>query len=120
MHMMRRLKSIASGRSSVSDPDGLGDIVIQPHLSDDKPMHLDQESSSSSSSSSHRDAEASTSTSMNPAKAEETGADLPKGMNDMTISDDKEAEGVTVDGSGTEAGQIIVTTIGGQNGKPKQ
>lgn len=62
----------------------MGDIVIQPHLSDDKPMHLDQESSSS-----HRDAEASTSTSMNPAKAEETGADLPKGMNDMTISDDK-------------------------------
>ncbi|KAE8789614.1 Shaggy-related protein kinase theta [Hordeum vulgare] len=167
MHMMRRLKSIASGRSSVSDPvrtldpppaqrfaaqavraaafavndvkpvalggdsgskrpkfdqDGLGDIVIQPHLSDDKPMHLDQESSS------HRDAEASTSTSMNPAKAEDTGADLPKGMHDMTINDnkvdghnnDKEAEGIIVDGNGTEAGQIIVTTIGGQNGKPKQ
>jgi hypothetical protein len=48
-------------------------------------MRLDQESSSSS----HRDAEASTSTSMNPAKTEETAADLPEGMNDMKISDDK-------------------------------
>ncbi|KAI4982467.1 hypothetical protein ZWY2020_022959 [Hordeum vulgare] len=55
-------------------------------------------------------------------------ADLPKGMNDTTINDnkvdghsnDKEAEGIIVDGNGTEVGQIIVTTIGGQNGKPKQ
>ena len=68
------------------DQDGKGDIVIEPHLSDDKPMRLDQESSSSS----HRDAEASTSTSVNPAKTEETGAYLlPVGLNDMKISDDK-------------------------------
>ncbi|CAD6211695.1 unnamed protein product [Miscanthus lutarioriparius] len=137
MHMMRRLKSIASGRSSVSDPggdsgskrpkfeqDGAGDIVIEPHLTEDKPVRIDQESSPSS----NRDAEASTSTSMKPVKTEEPGADLlPKEMNDMTISDDKadghndkESEGVTLDGNGTETGQIIVTTIGGHNGKPKQ
>ncbi|EEC67328.1 hypothetical protein OsI_34360 [Oryza sativa Indica Group] len=136
MHMMRRLKSIASGRSSVSDPggdsgtkrpkfdqDGAGDIVIEPHLTDDKPMRVDQESSSS-----HRDAEASTSTSKNPGRTEEAGADiLPKEMNEMTISDDKvdghndkESEGVIVNANGTETGQIIVTSIGGQNGKPKQ
>jgi hypothetical protein len=135
--MMRRLKSIASGRSSVSDPggdsgskrpkfeqDGAGDIVIEPHLNEDKPMRIDQESSSSS----NRDAEASTSTSMKLVKTEEPGTDLlPKEMNDMTISDDKadghndkEIEGVTLDGNGTETGQIIVTTIGGLNGKPKQ
>lgn len=109
--MMRRLKSIASGRSSVSDPggdsgskrpkfdqDGSGDIVVESRISDDKPMRLDQESTSSS----HRDADASTSTSMNPAKTEEMGADLlPEGMHDMKISDDKvgghndkEAEGL--------------------------
>jgi hypothetical protein len=135
--MMRRLKSIASGRSSVSDPggdsgskrpkfdqDGAGDIVIEPHLNDDRAVRIDQESSSSS----NRDAEASTSSSMKPVKTEKAGADLlPKEMNGMTISDDKvdghndkENEGVTVDGNGTETGQIIVTTIGGHNGKPKQ
>jgi hypothetical protein len=67
------------------DQDGSGDIVVEPHLSDDKPMRLDQESSSSS----HRDSEASTSTSMKPVKTEETGAGLPEGLNDMKISDDK-------------------------------
>uniref|UniRef100_A0A0D9XLN8 non-specific serine/threonine protein kinase n=1 Tax=Leersia perrieri TaxID=77586 RepID=A0A0D9XLN8_9ORYZ len=136
MHMMRRLKSIASGRSSVSDPggdsgtkrpkfdqDGAGDIVIEPHLSDDKPTRIDQAISSS-----HSDAESSSAASKNPGRTEEAGADiLPKEMNDMTISDDKvdgrnekESEGIVVNGNGTETGQIIMTTIGGQNGKPKQ
>ncbi|ONL99334.1 Shaggy-related protein kinase theta [Zea mays] len=106
------------------EQDGAGDIVMEPHLTEDKPVRIDQESSSTS----NRDAEASTSTSMKPVKTEEAGADLlPKEMNIMTISDDKadghndkEGEGVTLDGTGTETGQIIVTTIGGHNGKPKQ
>lgn len=29
-------------------------------------------------------------------------------------------EAAIVDGNGTEAGHIIVTTIGGRNGQPKQ
>jgi kinase len=59
---------------------------MEPHLTEDKPVRIDQESSSSS----NRDAEASTSTSMKPVKTEEAGADLlPKEMNIMTISDDK-------------------------------
>lgn len=73
---------------------------------------------------------------------------LPEEMNDMRIRDDKvcyslsqffpfsfnfgfflflrrftsqEMEAATiVDGNGTEAGHIIVTTIGGRNGQPKQ
>ncbi|CAA3023422.1 shaggy-related kinase alpha [Olea europaea subsp. europaea] len=45
---------------------------------------------------------------------------LPEEMNDMTIRDDKEMEATVVDGNGTEAGHIIVTTIGGRNGQPKQ
>jgi kinase len=48
-------------------------------------VRIDQESSSSS----NRDAEASTSSSMKPVKTEKAGADLPKEMNGMTISDDK-------------------------------
>nr|CAD1835470.1 unnamed protein product [Ananas comosus var. bracteatus] len=123
MHMMRRLKSIASGRSSVSDPggdcgskrakvdqDGAGDILIEPHLVEDKFTVVDR-------SSSHLSTEASTS-----------GVDqLPNEMNEMKIRDDKvndhkekEIEGTMVNGNGAEAGQIIATTIGGRNGQPKQ
>ncbi|KAE8685171.1 Glycogen synthase kinase-3-like protein MsK-1 [Hibiscus syriacus] len=45
---------------------------------------------------------------------------LPNEMNDMKIRDDKEMEATVVDGNGTETGHIIVTTIGGKNGQPKQ
>ncbi|KAI4301554.1 hypothetical protein L6164_034821 [Bauhinia variegata] len=45
---------------------------------------------------------------------------LPDEMNDMKIRDDKEMEAAVVDGNGSEAGHIIVTTIGGKNGQPKQ
>ncbi|KAK9950468.1 hypothetical protein M0R45_005958 [Rubus argutus] len=45
---------------------------------------------------------------------------LPNEMNDMKIRDDKEMEATVVDGNGTETGHIIVTTIGGRNGQPKQ
>lgn len=41
-------------------------------------------------------------------------------MNDVKIKDNKEMEVTVVDGNGTETGHIIVTTIGGQNGQPKQ
>ncbi|XP_021901942.1 glycogen synthase kinase-3 homolog MsK-3 [Carica papaya] len=50
-----------------------------------------------------------------------TGVDrLPDEMNDMKIRDEKEMEATVVDGNGTETGHIIVTTIGGKNGQPKQ
>ncbi|KAI7748438.1 hypothetical protein M8C21_007596 [Ambrosia artemisiifolia] len=45
---------------------------------------------------------------------------LPDEMNDMKIKDDKEMEPAIVDGNGAETGHIIVTTIGGKNGQPKQ
>ncbi|GMN44100.1 hypothetical protein TIFTF001_013295 [Ficus carica] len=45
---------------------------------------------------------------------------LPEEMNDMKIRDDKDMEATIVDGNGTETGHIIVTTIGGRNGQPKQ
>ncbi|CAN0904260.1 Shaggy-related protein kinase epsilon [Linum grandiflorum] len=45
---------------------------------------------------------------------------LPGEINDMKIKDDKEMEPTMVDGNGTETGHIIVTTIGGRNGQPKQ
>ncbi|XP_047338760.1 shaggy-related protein kinase NtK-1-like isoform X2 [Impatiens glandulifera] len=45
---------------------------------------------------------------------------LPAEMSDMKIRDDKEVEATVIDGNGTETGHIIVTTIGGRNGQPKQ
>ncbi|KAF8399683.1 hypothetical protein HHK36_015554 [Tetracentron sinense] len=45
---------------------------------------------------------------------------LPEEINEMKIRDDKEMEATVVDGNGTETGHIIVTTIGGRNGQPKQ
>ncbi|KAL8142667.1 hypothetical protein V2J09_015699 [Rumex salicifolius] len=45
---------------------------------------------------------------------------LPQEMNDMKIRDDKDMEATIVDGTGTETGHIIVTTIGGRDGQPKQ
>lgn len=45
---------------------------------------------------------------------------LPDEMNDMKIRDEKDMEAAVVNGNGAEAGHIIVTTIGGKNGQPKQ
>ncbi|XP_076944809.1 shaggy-related protein kinase epsilon-like isoform X2 [Bidens hawaiensis] len=45
---------------------------------------------------------------------------LPEEINEMKIRDDKEMEATVVNGNGTETGHIIVTTIGGRNGQPKQ
>ncbi|KAH9790764.1 Shaggy-related protein kinase epsilon [Citrus sinensis] len=48
---------------------------------------------------------------------------LPEEINEMKIKGErveKEMEATVVDGNGTETGHIIVTTIGGRNGQPKQ
>lgn len=58
-----------------------------------------------------------------------TGIDqLPKEMHDMKLQDDngdaddddKDSEAVVIEGNGTEAGHVIVTTVGGSRGHPKQ
>ncbi len=38
----------------------------------------------------------------------------------LMVSVWQEMEATVVDGNGTETGHIIVTTIGGRNGQPKQ
>ncbi|KAL2611581.1 hypothetical protein R1flu_023273 [Riccia fluitans] len=138
MHAMRRLKSFASGRSSVSD--NIGDTGT-------KRVKLEQEGArvivgesptiGTFRGSEQHMASASVgpvgagSTSMlgvPPTKAGTSGVEsLPKEMHDMKIrddkvdhSDDKEIEATVVDGNGTETGHIIATTIGGRNGQPKQ
>ncbi|CAF1715035.1 unnamed protein product [Brassica oleracea var. botrytis] len=144
MNVMRRLKSIASGRTSISSDPG-GDYGLKRAKLDqdndklctagDDPMQVDQTSSSSSSSREMRNTDmvsqecvAGTSNVPPPAAAAATvDAQLPEVMTDMRIRDernanreDKDMEPTVVNGSGTETGQVITTTVGGRDGKPKQ
>ncbi|XP_031112605.1 shaggy-related protein kinase epsilon-like [Ipomoea triloba] len=135
MNMMRRLKSITSGRSSVSDPGGDSNIkrvkveqevdqraTGEPQPKEESTTALRQDAASIS--------QGTTTDVLNVAGVEKSGYDeLPKEMNEMKIRDEnidnhegnvKEMEPAVVSGNGTEVGQIIVTTVGGQNGQQKQ
>ncbi|MBA0708577.1 hypothetical protein Golax_023681, partial [Gossypium laxum] len=71
---------------------------------------------------------ASTSRVPSVARQQNLGVDqLPNEMREMRIRDektvshdDKDPEATVINGNGTETGQIISTTVGGQNGQPKQ
>lgn len=134
---MRRLKSIASGRTSVSDPGGDSNIkrvkVEQEldqsingdsHLMDMSSVPVEHHVASTSMGNA-----ASSSTVSSIVKSEKSGyEDLPREMREMKIRDDKsdnhlddkDIETTLVSGSGTEAGQIITTTVTGRNGQEKQ
>ncbi|KAH7848831.1 hypothetical protein Vadar_008696 [Vaccinium darrowii] len=136
MNVMRRLKSIASGRSSVSDPGGDSSI---------KRMKVDQEVDLKVAGESQSLARCASGVERNLASTcmgtkgsssyasavattAKSGYDeLPKEMHEMKIiddkadkRDDKDIEATVVNGHGTETGQIIATMVGGQNGQPKQ
>ncbi|XP_076891486.1 shaggy-related protein kinase theta-like [Bidens hawaiensis] len=112
MNVMRRLKSIASGRTSVSDSGG--DLFNKRGKHD-----------SGSQPGSARAPKLISSRSNASAKLGKYDFDnLPKEIYGLKIKDDryddKDIEATLINGSGTEAGQIIVTSVGGRNGKPKQ
>ncbi|XP_057532237.1 shaggy-related protein kinase gamma-like isoform X1 [Amaranthus tricolor] len=137
MNVMRRLKSIASGRTSISDPGG--DCIT-------KRAKVEQETDGSFTDESHPDERCTTeleqrvaSTSMEAVpstsgvnsiiKMQKVDYDkLPTELHGMKIQDnkankgddDKDMEAAFVSGTGTESGQIITTTMGGRNGQPKQ
>ncbi|KEH18946.1 putative protein-serine/threonine kinase CMGC-GSK family [Medicago truncatula] len=135
MNMMRRLKSIASGRTSISSDPG-GD-------SNSKRVKLDQETEKAYEGTNTLDRndreqrvdssnEATVGTSNEVSAITKTekksGFDeLPKELHEMKIRDEKsknnnekDIEATTVSGNGTETGQIITTTIAGRDGQPKQ
>ncbi|KAL3517111.1 hypothetical protein ACH5RR_024013 [Cinchona calisaya] len=136
MNMMRRLKSIASGRTSVSDPSGDSSIKrVKIEQEVDWRAAVESESVEKCTTGSEQNmastsAEPAASTSNVVARPVKSGYDeLPKEMNEMKIRDDKsdsqedsmkELEPAMVNGNGTETGQVIVTTIAGQNGEEKQ
>ncbi|KAL1818553.1 hypothetical protein ACET3Z_013422 [Daucus carota] len=126
MNVMRRLKSIASGRTSTSDPGGDSSIrrmkIEQDadHKVSDEPLSTEK---SSTSAEQYMD-----SASENTAKPQKLARDeLPKQMHQMKIkenkpdnSNKKNIEPTVISGKGTETGQIISTTVVGPNGQQKQ
>ncbi|KAL5727633.1 [tau protein] kinase [Ranunculus cassubicifolius] len=136
MHVMRRLKSIASGRSSVSDP-GADTATKRVKVDQDEERSVKGESLPSENpakvaeqnmASTSVEIDASTSSTSSNSKSGKNDYDqLPKEMREMKIKDDKsdsydekDMEPTVLNGNGTETGQIISTTIGGRNGEPKQ
>ena len=127
MNMMRRLKSIASGRTSISSDPG-GDSTI-------KRAKFDQETEGKGNGetkyvdASQEDASSTCNSNVSAvAKTEKSGCEqLPKELNEMKIKDDKsknnnekDMEATIVNGNGTETGQVITTSIGGRDGQPKR
>nr|AFK41443.1 unknown [Medicago truncatula] len=137
MNMMRRLKSIASGRTSVSSDPG-GDSTTKRAKFDLETEGKENEETNrgergGNNQDKYVDAVEETSSSCNSnvsavAKTEKSGFDqLPKELHEMKIKDDKsknnnekDMEATVVNGNGTETGQIITTSIGGRDGQPKR
>eukprot|EP00249_Psilotum_nudum_P017728 c26461_g1_i1 orf=987-1469(+) len=142
MHMMRRLKSFASGRPSVSDP--IGDAGTKRAKLEQGNAEVEGwpfESDLGGIDASRVSEKVMASASLEPAVATTIGHSsmmdipfggnfvdwLPNEMHEMKIKDDntdqnneQEPEATVIDGSGTETGHLIVTTIAGLNGQSKQ
>lgn len=133
MHVMRRLKSITSGRSSTSGDSATKranvDEVIEGKETT-KHSHVEDKSMATKQNANSKNLSSKTSTSNSVIINRKAKADvdqLPKKLQYMQIRDnvlhnpsDKELEGKTLKGIGIEAGQTITTTIDGQDGQPKQ
>ncbi|KAG5607206.1 hypothetical protein H5410_028698 [Solanum commersonii] len=133
MNVMRRLKSIASGRSSVSDPGGdisLKRLKIEQKVDHRVDIEIQMEERCTIApkddvTSTSEGSDASTLTV--DTRQEKSGKkELPNEMrirekNSYDHEDDlKDMEPTVVSGNGTETGQIIVTTLSGRNGQKKQ
>ncbi|KAG6666773.1 shaggy-related protein kinase epsilon-like [Carya illinoinensis] len=140
MNVMRRLKSFASGRTSISSEPG-GDSGTKRAKFDQQIERLDNEEANrvarratgleqhmASSSLETAESISDVSDLSSMGGIEKSGYDqLPKEMHEMRIRDEKcnthdekDMEAAVVNGNGTETGQIIATTVAGQNGQPKQ
>ncbi|XP_057435540.1 shaggy-related protein kinase theta-like [Lotus japonicus] len=137
MNMMRRLKSIASGRTSISSDPG-GDSTTRRTRYDQEaeekvivecnPVErCDRDHEQDVSASKETTAGTFESNVSTVARIDKSGHDqLPKELHETKIRDDKpksnekDIEATVVNGSGTETGQIITTAIGGRDGQPKR
>uniref|UniRef100_A0A6N2L8L8 Protein kinase domain-containing protein n=1 Tax=Salix viminalis TaxID=40686 RepID=A0A6N2L8L8_SALVM len=108
MNVMRRLKSIASGRTSISSSDSGGDAGT-------KRAKVDQEIERKVDGESYL-VERSVTVPGQEQRMASTSQENAASTSNIT----SEMEAAIVSGNGTESGQIIATTVGGRNGQPKQ
>ncbi|KAB2595620.1 shaggy-related protein kinase theta-like [Pyrus ussuriensis x Pyrus communis] len=141
MNMMRRLKSIASGRTSVSSDPGIDSTTKRAKVDQETEKKANKQSNTVEGSSTgleqhmastSLETAASTSSVSSVGKTEtkedkSSNNQLPKEVHEMKIRDekanhhdDKDMEETIINGNGTETGHIIATTVGGRNGQPKQ
>ncbi|MBA0796344.1 hypothetical protein Gohar_007121, partial [Gossypium harknessii] len=138
MNVMRRLKSIASSRSSISDSGG-DSFTKRAKVDQELEFKATGESNISDRSTSgpeHHMASTSSETVASTSNAASSSSNitekldldqLPNEMHEMRIRDekttghyDKDVRSNVINGNGTEAGQIITTVVGGRGGHPKQ
>ncbi|KAL3348924.1 hypothetical protein AABB24_022206 [Solanum stoloniferum] len=142
MNVMRRLKSIASGRSSVSDPGGDSSIKrVKVEIEVDQRVvgetQMEERCTTTTvpkedMASTSKETTAGSTSAMDTRPENSELDELPKEMHEMKIKDEKadkadslednlkDMEPAVVSGNGTETGQIIVTTVSGRNGQEKQ
>ncbi|WCJ23157.1 shaggy-like protein kinase 32 [Euphorbia peplus] len=137
MNVVRRLKTIASGRPSLSSDSSGGDsftkrvkVGQETEHRNNGELNLDEKSTTALEqhmASTSLDNAATTSNPFTLERNKESGCDqLPKVMHEMKIRhdqthhDEKDIEAAVVSGNGAEAGEIIRTTVGGRDGQPKQ
>ncbi|KAL1549898.1 Shaggy-related protein kinase theta [Salvia divinorum] len=115
MNMMRRLKSIASVSDSRGDSN-IKRVKVEQEIDQKGAYVVDRELLAESNS-------------MEAFAVSSDVHELPKGMHELKIRGDgdddqdisvKDTEPTVVSCNGTEPCQIIVTSIGGRNGQPKQ
>ncbi|XP_054784314.1 shaggy-related protein kinase theta isoform X2 [Prosopis cineraria] len=136
MNMMRRLKSIASGRTSISSDPGGDSNTKRAKFDQETEGRVNEETNPVERGSTHveqhgcapGDTTVGSSNVSLVDRTEKSGYDqLPKELNEMKIRDEKgnnrnekDMEPSIVNGNGTETGQVITTAIGGRDGQPKQ
>ncbi|KAL3624478.1 Shaggy-related protein kinase theta [Castilleja foliolosa] len=123
--MMRHLKTIASGRPSISDPDGESSfnkakVEQEQNHRDTHEVEKGQKcpkARETITSTSNGKLEKSINNELSKETLEKKNKDVKNNNHDENI---KDFEPVVVSGNGTETGQITVISVGGQNGQPKQ
>ncbi|KAK4761646.1 hypothetical protein SAY87_029530 [Trapa incisa] len=140
MNMMRRIRSIASGRTSISDLGGDSstsgsrfDQQVESKINGEEwpvergatgqEQHVASTSADNAASTSHVYSNPKLGDDEINREIPETGIkDCKPSTNFQKLVDFKlqDTEPTTVSGNGAETGQIVVTTVGGQDGQSKQ
>ncbi|KHN29413.1 shaggy-related protein kinase theta-like [Glycine soja] len=127
MNVMRRLKSIASGRTSISSDPGGDCTTKRAKFDQDTEGKVNEETYPNERCGKDQEHHVDSNVPSVPRTEKSGYYQLPKELNEMKIGDDKgknnnekDMEATIVSGNGTETGEIITTAIGGRDGQPKR